>query len=379
MKKILVLLFSLLIVCAIVFVGCSSSAPSQTNAPKPSASSPAPNPATSNPPAAKSSSTGGAKTIELSYNSPSPGSTQPGVYGPTEWFAKEVNSRTNGRVKIVLYYNNQLASSTEIYDAVLKGVADIGESNIGNIRGRFPISEAAILPYRFPSSYVNTHVNDDFVRKYAMKDWNEVVPILFTSPPPFVLGTTKKQVRTLNELKGLTIRVSAAPDGELLSKFGGVPRAVPSSDTYELLSKNVIDGAMSGAENMYARKWQDAINYITDIRCIAPGNVVFIVMSKSSWAKLSPEDQKTMNGIFAELVDIRSKAWDKAEQDSLQAILKMPGKEFIKLSPEEEAKFRDVANAQINEWAAGMKTKGNPADEWVSYVKERIAYWSAKQ
>ena len=83
-----------------------------------------------------------AKTIELTYNIPCHGPQQPGVYYPTDYIAKEIGKRTEGRVKVTVFWGATLAPPPETFRAVLKGVCDIGQSNAGYTKGLFPVSFA---------------------------------------------------------------------------------------------------------------------------------------------------------------------------------------------------------------------------------------------
>ena len=79
------------------------------------------------------------KTITLRYSTmfPAPHRQSQVV---NEW-AKEVEKRTNGRVKVTIYPNNTLTPAVQTYDSVVKGIADIG-------LGRCGVHEGQVSPYR---------------------------------------------------------------------------------------------------------------------------------------------------------------------------------------------------------------------------------------
>src|SRR5512147_3167669 len=57
-----------------------------------------------------------------------------------EW-SKEVEKRTNGRVKVTVYPGNTLTPAVQTYDSVVKGIADIGLADAAYTRGKFPLTE----------------------------------------------------------------------------------------------------------------------------------------------------------------------------------------------------------------------------------------------
>jgi len=319
-----------------------------------------------------------AKTIELTYNIPCHGPQQPGVYYPTDYIAKEIGKRTEGRVKVTVFWGATLAPPPETFRAVLKGVCDIGQSNAGYTKGLFPVSDACTLPLGFPNAQVQGHVITDFMAKFKPKEYDDVVLLSVGSPPPFLVGTAKKPVRSFDDFNGLTIRVSGATVAELVKGLGGVPKLANINEVYELLSKGVVDGIYTALEVYPAFKFHEIVKYVTDVRFVAPGAVSYTVMNKNSWNKISPKDQKIIMDLMSETLDLRGEKWDEADRSGKEAFLAAPGREYITLPPAEKAKIKAVAQKTIDAWVKDMTAKGYPAQDYVDYVKERVDYWSDK-
>ncbi len=55
-----------------------------------------------------------------------------------EW-AKEIEAKTQGRVKITLYSGGTLTPATQTYDSTVKGIADLGTALLAYSPGRFPL------------------------------------------------------------------------------------------------------------------------------------------------------------------------------------------------------------------------------------------------
>ena len=67
-----------------------------------------------------------------------------------EAWAKEVEKRTDGRIKITMFHGGTLSKAAQTYEAVVSGVADIGMSVFAYTRGRFPLLEGLDLPLGIP-------------------------------------------------------------------------------------------------------------------------------------------------------------------------------------------------------------------------------------
>ena len=272
-----------------------------------------------------------------------------------------------------------MAPPKETFMAVINGVVDIGVSNIGYTKGRFPVSEACTLPIGYPSAWVQGHVITDFMKKFKPKEYDEVVPLYFGSPPPFVIGTTKKPIRNFEDFRGLTIRVNGATAANTVKALGGVPKVTPITEVYELLSKGVVDGIYVAMEVFRPFKFSEVVKYVVDTRFIAAGAVSYTVANKDSWSKISPEDRRIIIEACNDTLDLRGRLWDKQDRLGKAEFLAKPDREYITLPPAEVAKVKAAAQGTIDKWVKGMTAKGYPAAEYVRYVQERVNYWSERE
>ena len=65
--------------------------------------------------------------------------------------------------------------------------------------------------------------------------------VAYTSDPYHLL-TTDKQVKKLEDLKGLKIRVTGGPPTDQMKAYGATPMLIPMPDNYMALQKGVTDG-----------------------------------------------------------------------------------------------------------------------------------------
>jgi TRAP-type C4-dicarboxylate transport system substrate-binding protein len=75
-----------------------------------------------------------------------------------ESWCKEVEKRTEGRVKVQYFAGQTLTKAKQTYDSIVDGIADVGTSALAYTKGRFPVMGAIDLPLGYPSGSAATAV-----------------------------------------------------------------------------------------------------------------------------------------------------------------------------------------------------------------------------
>jgi len=93
------------------------------------------------------------KPIELKFSHflPIMHTTHAQIYAP---FAKEIEERTKGRVKITIYPSEALGKAKDHYDMASQGLCDIAVFLPVYTPGRFPLTTVMDLPLQIPSARV---------------------------------------------------------------------------------------------------------------------------------------------------------------------------------------------------------------------------------
>ena len=308
------------------------------------------------------------KTITLRYSTFFPVS-HPNAAISDQW-AKEVEKRTNGKVKVRHYAGATLTTPQQTYDSILSGVVDIGNCVLGYTMGKFPLSEILDYPLGYPSGLVATRLANDFYNKFKPKEFNDVKVLYFHAQGPGILHTTKKPVSKLEDLKGMKIRTFGS-NASFMSHLGGSPVAMPMGDAYDALSKGVADGLMCGFEALKGWKLGEVVKYSTENYGSAYTATFVVAMNKNKWNSLPADVQKAIEAINGEWIEKQGKLWDTMDQDGKDYILKR-GNKNITLSAEENQKWAAKAQPLFDEYVKKMKEKGLPGDEAVKFVRESL-------
>lgn len=295
-----------------------------------------------------------------------------------EEFIKDIEAKTGGKVKFSFFTAGTLLSAPKMYDGVVQGIADIGFSNLGYTPGRFKVTEVLDLPLGFPNAWVSNHVVNDFFRKFKPKEWDDVHVITLHSSPINVMMTATKPVYKLEDLKGLNIR-GLGYIADVITALGGTPRALPTPEVYDAILKKVVDGVYIPMETFRAFRYAEVIKYTTECWPIGQHYTFYIVMNKDSWKKL-PDDVKKVISEYP-FEDKLATMWNEIDIDGKKLGIEK-GIQFIQLSPDEAKRWIKATESVIEKYVKSMVSAGYPEKEvrgWISFVKERIDYWTKKQ
>ena len=295
-------------------------------------------------------------------------------------FCEEVNKRSGGKIEVTAYSGGTLLSATRMAAGVVTDVADIGLSHCSYSRGRFPAMETIELPLGFPSSWIATHVANDFYNKFKPKEWDAYHPLFFTTSPVNVIQTVKKPVRTLDDLKGMKIR-GTGRSGDIVKALGAVPMPIETPDLYEAIRRGVVDGAYLTMETYKGFKTGELLKYNTESWKVGSVYAFYVVMNKQKWEKLPPDMQKLFTEVSDEFIEKYAVGFNNIDIEGRDYFLKQGGR-MIPISDAESAKWIKAVQPVISDYKKDLISKGHKAaevDSWLSFIKERIEYWKAQE
>jgi len=285
-----------------------------------------------------------------------------------EW-GQEIEKRTDGRVKFTYYPGGALLKGPEMYDGVMKGVADIGMSLFAYTAGRFPVMEALDLPMGYPSGEDATFVANDFYNKFKPEELKDVKVLYLHAHGPGLLHS-KKAVRTMDDVKGLKIRCTGF-SAKAAAALGGVPVAMGQGGAYEALQKGVVEATLAPMEVLKGWKQAEVIKYTTECYSVGYTTAMYVIMNMDKWNSLPKDVQRAFEKVSEDWIPKHAKGWDEADNEGRAYTLEL-GNEIIPLSEEESARWATAVRPVIDDYAQSLEDKGLPGKEYVEFIKERI-------
>jgi TRAP-type C4-dicarboxylate transport system substrate-binding protein len=287
----------------------------------------------------------------------------------SEQWCKEIEKRTNGRVKITYFAGGTLTPAAQTYDNVVKGIADIGESVLAYTRGKFPMMGMIDLPLGYGSGAQATGLVNAYYNKFKPKELDEVKVLYLHAHGPGIIHT-KKPVYKLEDLKGMKIRAqgTVVPIAQAL---GAAPVGTTMPETYDALRTGVVDGAMAPFEALEGWKWGEVVSSSTEDYGAAYTAGMYVVMNKQKWNALPADIQGIIEQVSREWIEKQGKVWDEIDKSGLE-FAKKRGNKIIALSKEEDARWVAAVRPVIDDYAKSVKAKGLPGDEALKFCLDYL-------
>ncbi|MFJ5715826.1 TRAP transporter substrate-binding protein [Neobacillus sp. NPDC093127] len=246
-------------------------------------------------------------------------------------FAEIVNEKTKGRIKIDVFPNAQLGEEKAVIEQVQLGAIEFTRVSSGPL-GEFskPLGVFS-LPYIFDS--------EEHEWKFLESDKGKELLASLESAKMKGLAYydsgsrnfySKKPLKSVDDLKGLKVRVQQNKINiDLMEALGANPSPMPYGEVFSSLQTGVIDGA----ENNYpsydsSNHYQVAKNFIEDGHQRVPE---VLMISKTTWDKLSDADKKIIQEAALESVKTQREEWAKFEKES-EAKVKAAGATITKVT-----------------------------------------------
>ncbi|WP_019339077.1 TRAP transporter substrate-binding protein, partial [Stutzerimonas stutzeri] len=269
-----------------------------------------------------------------------------------ENMGKKIEEATDGELKFRMFSGGVLGSEKEVVEQVQLGAIQMTRVSLGTLGPVIPEVNAFNMPFVFRDhehmrKIIDGPIGQEILDKITNSDFN-MVGLAWMDGGVRNLYT-KEPVRNLEDLKGMKIRVIGNPLFiDTLNAMGAQGVAMATGEIFSALQTGVIDGAENNPPTMLEHNhYREAKNYTLTGHLILPEP---IVMSKTTWNKLTPEQQATVLKYAKEAQMEERELWDKRTEESV-AKLKEAGVEFIKVDKkpfyEATAPVREKYGAQF--------------------------------
>ena len=283
---------------------------------------------------------------------------------------KNVEEAAKGKVKVDVFYSQTLAKGMDTWNALKSGVADMGWCIHGYWADMTPLAEVIILPsLPFKTGEKGSEVLWRLYEKFPdiQKQFKDVQVLHFWTSHPYFLITSKKQVKKVEDMKGLKIRVTGGPQFEQMKTLGAVPVLIPMPDVYQSLDKGVVDGMAALWEAILSFRLYEVVKYYTMVPLCATYHSVSMNIQK--WNSLPKDVQGAMMSVSGLE---GSKFWGRhffdTAEEAVNEHVKKGNYQLIEYTvpPEEVERWTKVAGEPIwKEWVKKMEGKGYPVAQQI--------------
>lgn len=257
-------------------------------------------------------------------------------------------------------------SPPQLVDRVKDGVDDLVITLPGYTAGRFPTMEVFELPFMTSSAEAGASAAWEFMQKYSTKEFPGTKVLATWVHDQGYVHTASKQVKTLDDFKGLKMRAPTRQTNKLLAKLGATPVGMPVPAVADAVSKGTIDGFVLPWEVIPAFKLQELVKFHTETDMSRPAmySAGFIfAMNQAKYDSLPADLKKVIdNNSGAALSKQIGKIWDESRTAGRKTATDR-GNTFHMLSAAETDKWAAAAAPLYDEWVADIDKLGMPGKQ----------------
>lgn len=293
-------------------------------------------------------------------------------------FAEWVYEMSAGRIEIKVYGGGELVPALECFDAVKDGAADIGHGVSYYWAGKIPAAQFfAAVPFGMNAQQMNAWI----MCGGGMELWEELyapynlVPIICGNSGVQMGGWFNKEINTLDDLKGLKMRMPGL-GGKVLEKAGGSPVLLAGSEIYTGLERGVIDATeWIGPYHDYLMGFHQIADFYYVNGWHEPGSTLEGLVNKERFEALPPDLQEIIRAAF-----LRANHWILSEFEAKNSLYlkKLIEEENVQLryfSKEILDQLREYTRETLLEIVEGDSAAKKVYDSYMSFNKE-VTSWS---
>ena len=268
---------------------------------------------------------------------------------------KKLEDATQGRLSIQMYPSMQLGGEKEMIEQAQVGALQIARISVGPMGPIVDELNVFNMPFVFRDvphmrKVIDGEIGNELLGKLTASPQSKLVGLCWMDAGARSVYNSKKPVKTIDDLKGLKIRMMGNPIFvDTMNALGGNGIAMGFDQLYNALQTGVVDGAENNPPSYESGKhFQVAKYYSLTEHLIIPEILVF---SKASWDKLSKEDQALIMKVSKEAQQEERTLWNEREAKSMEQI-KAAGIEVITMAPAEKKKFQEAVKPVWDKYGA---------------------------
>ena len=165
------------------------------------------------------------------------------LYGGAEMLARRIAEATDNKFQIRTFAAGEIVPGLQVLDAVQAGTVELGQTASYYYIGKDPtFAFDTTMPFGLNTRQQQAwqyHGGGRELMGELLKDYNiHLIPAGNTGAQ--MGGWFRKEVKTLDDLKGLKMRIAGLA-GQVVTKLGMVPQQIAGGDIYPALEKGTID------------------------------------------------------------------------------------------------------------------------------------------
>lgn len=271
-----------------------------------------------------------------------------------EFMGRYLAEKTNGRLGIKVFAGGQLGSETDTLEITSFGGIDLNRVNFAPLNSIEPMTLPFSLPFIFESVDHMRRVCDSDVgdEVLASLERHGLIGLCIYDSGARNFYNTRRPINSPDDMAGLKLRVPASDlYVAMVNALGANAVPIPFGEVYQSLAQGVIDGGENNWPSFVSARHYEVTSYLSLTEHLLTPEA--LVMSKASWARLSPGDQQLVRDAAKQSVSEMRKLWDARVAQAKETIAQSP----VQVNTLEKAPFAALMRPVWDEFITSPQQK----------------------
>ncbi len=233
---------------------------------------------------------------------------------------KKLEKATDGRLSVQMFASMQLGGEKEAIEQAQLGAIQLARVSVGAIGPVIPDLNVFNLPFLFRDTahmqkVIDGEVGKDLLNKVTSNEKIGLVGLCWMDAGARSMYNTKKDIKSIDDLKGMKFRVIGNPMFvDMMNALGGNGVAMGYDQVFNALQTGVVDGAENNPPSyVFDNHYQVAKHFTLTEHLIVPEILVF---SRKTWQTLSAADQALVMKLGGEAQQEERTLWQAKEKEA---------------------------------------------------------------
>lgn len=239
-----------------------------------------------------------------------------------EYFAEEVEKRTDGNVKVSIHHSGSLGDDETTIDEMRLGTVDFVIGGTQNAASFIPRLQVFGLAYLFDDmnhfekaihheSEIFSYFEDEFTDKNL-----DIKLLALSGGGTRYLSNNKHEIATPDDLKGIKLRLPGSPiESDIWSELGALPSSLSWNEVYSGIQTGVVDGFESTLSGYTGSKLYEVAPYVSLTEHLYMAT--HFSVSELTYNKLPTEYQEIIDEVAIEAAEIGTEKGKEFDEEIL--------------------------------------------------------------
>ncbi|UOQ45066.1 TRAP transporter substrate-binding protein [Halobacillus salinarum] len=265
-------------------------------------------------------------------------------------FKEIVEEKTDGKIKVETYHSGQLGDDRSMTEALQLGTQEVTIPSTAPLANFVPEFSVFDIPFLFPSEEVADKVLDGKVGQGILKklESQNLVGLAYWENGFRDVTNSKHPIKTMDDFQGLKLRTMENDlHLDAFKKLGANPTPMAFTELFTAMQQGTVDGQENPYATIYLQKFYEVQKYVSNTHHIYSPFV--FLMSKSFYDGLTDEQQKIVKDAAVEAGKYERKLNREANEKYLKK-LQDEGMKYTEITPEAREEMKKAVQPVIDKY-----------------------------